>query len=71
VNIHTTLVGAFEPIILCLSAGLTVVMLVTLLNLSLDPADLLAKRGTVTIQQLALDDTGVGTRDDTVTMHRM
>lgn len=55
-NIHTKIVGAFDVIILSLTAAVTVMMVVTLLNPSFDPSELLVKRGTVTIQQLAMDE---------------
>jgi hypothetical protein len=56
VTILTRLVGAFDAIILSLTAAVTVVMVVTLLDPSLVPAESMVRHGTVTIQQLALDE---------------
>lgn len=58
-NIHTRLVGAFYAIILSLSAAVTIAMTLSLLDPSFDPSELLARRGTVTIQQLAMDDSAI------------
>lgn len=55
-NTHTRFVGALNAVILSLSAAVTVVMVATLLNPSFDPSNLLVRRGTVTIQQLPMDD---------------
>ena len=54
-NFHTKLVGAFDAIILSSLAAMTVIMLVVLLKPSLNNAsfELLGKRGTVTIEQIA------------------
>lgn len=56
-NIHARFVGAFHAIILSLSAAATIMMALALLDPSFGPSELLGKRGTVTIQQLAVDDT--------------
>lgn len=56
-NIHTKIVGAFNAIILSLTAAVTIVMVLTLLDPSFDRPERLVKRGTVTIQQLAVADT--------------
>lgn len=54
-NIHTKLVGALDAIILSSLAVATVVMLFVLLKPSLGSGsfELLGKRGTVTIEQIA------------------
>lgn len=52
-NIHTRLVGAFDAIIMSLAAVMTVTMLIVLLDASFSPFELLDKRGTVTIRQIA------------------
>lgn len=59
VSIHTKLVGALDAIIMSLTAAVTVVMLLVLLDPSLGqaPSEMFGKRGTVTIQQLSVDDT--------------
>lgn len=51
-NIHTKLVGAVDAIILSLTAAVTVVTVVTLLDPSLLPSETLVRHGTVTVQQL-------------------
>lgn len=56
-SIHTRLVGAFDAIILSLTAAVNIAMLLTLLVPSFDPPEVLDKRGTVTIRQLAVEDT--------------
>ena len=56
-NIHTRLVGAFDAIIGSLTAAVTIVMVLALLDPSLVPSETVTRRGTVTIQQLAVDDT--------------
>jgi hypothetical protein len=56
VNIHTKIVGAFDVIFLSLTAAVTIMMVLTLLEPSFDRPERLVKRGTVTIQQLAMDD---------------
>lgn len=55
-NIHTKLVGAFDAIILSLTAAVTIAILAVLLNPSLDNVRLeaLAKQPSVTIEQLNL-----------------
>ncbi len=55
-NIHTKFVGAFDAIILSLIAAVTIMMVLTLLEPSFGRSELLGKRGTVTIQQLAMDE---------------
>jgi hypothetical protein len=57
VNIHTKLVGAIDAIILSLTAAVTIVMVLTLLVPSFASFERQGKRGTVTIQQLAMDQT--------------
>jgi hypothetical protein len=57
VNIHTRIVGAFDVIFLSLTAAVTIVMVLALLDPSLASLERLDKRGTVTIQQLAMADT--------------
>lgn len=54
VNIHTKLVGAFDAIILSLTAAVSIAILLVLLNPSLDKGhfETLAKRPSVTIEQL-------------------
>jgi hypothetical protein len=56
VNIHTKLVGAFDAIILSLTAAVSIAILVVLLDPSFDKArfDTLAKQPSVTIEQLNL-----------------
>lgn len=56
-NIHSKIVGAFDAIILSLTAAVTVVMVLTLLVPSFASFEKATRRGTVTIQQLAMDDT--------------
>ena len=56
-NIHTRFVGALNAIILSLTAAMTVVMVVALLVPSFASLERADKRGTVTIQQLAMEDT--------------
>lgn len=58
-NIHTRLVGAFDAIILSSAAAVNVVMLLALLDPSFgsSPFQMLNKRATVTIEQIAVDDT--------------
>ena len=56
-NIHTRFVGAIDFIILSLTAVMTVVVVLTLLVPSFASFDRVSKQGTVTIQQLAMDDT--------------
>lgn len=56
-SIHTRFVGAFDAIILSLTAAVNIAMLLTLLVPSFDPPQIASRRGTVTIQQLAVDDT--------------
>lgn len=56
-NIHTRLVGAFDAIILSSTAAVTIVMMLALLDPSFASFEMPGKRGTVTIQQLAMDDT--------------
>ncbi|HEY0939108.1 MAG TPA: hypothetical protein VGE08_03330 [Steroidobacter sp.] len=55
-NIHTRFVGAFYATILSLTAAVNVALMLTLLVPSFEPPELLVKRGTVTIRQLAMDD---------------
>lgn len=56
-NIHTRLVGALHPVILSLTA---VVMVAALFEVSANRAEMmLGKRGTVTVQQIAMNDTDV------------
>lgn len=55
-SIHTKLVGAFDAIILSLVATVTIVMVLALLVPSVATFETMG-RGTVTIQQLAMDDT--------------
>jgi hypothetical protein len=57
VNIHTRFVGALNAIILSLTAAMTVVMVLALLVPSFASLERADKRGTVTIQQLAMEDT--------------
>ena len=56
-NIHTKIVGAFDAIILSLTAAVTVMMVLTLLVPSFASFEKATRRGTVTIQQLAMEDT--------------
>ena len=56
-NIHTRFVGALNAIILSLTAAMTVVMVLALLVPSFASLERADKRGTVTIQQLAMEDT--------------
>lgn len=56
-NFHTRFVGALDAIILFSIAAVTVVMVLTLLDPAFASLDRVSKHGTVTIQQLALDDT--------------
>lgn len=56
-NIHTRIVGAFDVIFLSSTAAVTIMMVLALLDPSLASLERLDKRGTVTIQQLAMDDT--------------
>ena len=53
---HTRFVGAFDAIILSLTAAVNIVMMLTLLVPSFDPPEMSSKRGTVTIQQIAVAD---------------
>lgn len=55
-NIHTKLVGAFDAIILSLTAAVTVAIVMVLLNPSFDKGhfETLAKQPSVTIEQLNL-----------------
>jgi hypothetical protein len=57
VNIHTRFVGAFYATILSLTAAVNVAVVLTLLVPSFEPPELLGRRGTVTIQQVAAEDT--------------
>lgn len=61
VNIHTRLVGAFDAIILSLTAAVTVAILVVLIDPSFDRArfETLAKRPSVVIEQLNVGDAAV------------
>jgi hypothetical protein len=61
-SIHTRLVGAFDGLILSLTAAVNVVVLATLLNPSLAQFEISGRRGTVTIQQIAMDDTATTIR---------
>lgn len=61
-SIHTKLVGAFDAIILSSTAAVTVVMVVTLLDPSLIPSEALVRHGTVTIQQLGMNDAASSVR---------
>ncbi|MBM0104210.1 hypothetical protein JM946_05610 [Steroidobacter sp. S1-65] len=56
-NIHTRLVGAFDAIIMLLWGAVTIAMMMALLDPSFSRSELLSKRGTVAIQQLALNAT--------------
>jgi hypothetical protein len=55
VNIHTRLVGALDAIILCTLVGVMMAMMLVLLGppRSSDSHELLGKRATVTIEQIA------------------
>ena len=57
-NIHTRLVGAFDAIILSLTAAVTVAILVVLIDPSFDRArfETLAKQPSVVIEQLNVGD---------------
>lgn len=68
-SIHTKLVGAFDAIILSLVAAVNFVMLATLFNPALGPSEIMGRRGTVTIEQLAMDETA--TSHNTVTSHNI
>lgn len=63
-NIHTKLVGAFDAIILSLTAAVTIAILLVLLDPSFDKAkfETLAKRPSVVIEQIAIGDDGIVTR---------
>lgn len=56
-NIHTRLVGAFDAIILSMTAAMTVLMVLVLLVPSFARFETVAPQGTVTIRQLAMQDT--------------
>jgi hypothetical protein len=64
VNIHTKLVGAFDAIILSLTAAVTVAILLVLLDPSIDQTrfETLAKRPSVVIEQIATDDAAIASR---------
>jgi hypothetical protein len=61
-SIHTRLVGAFDGLILSLTAAVNIVVLATLLNPSLALSEIASRRGTVTIQQIAMDDVATAIR---------
>lgn len=64
-NIHTKLVGAFDAIILSLTAAVTIAILLVLLDPSFDKANFetLAKRPSVVIEQIDIGDDGIVARN--------
>jgi hypothetical protein len=61
-SIHTRLVGAFDGLILSLTAAVNIVVLTALLNPSLALSEIMSRRGTVMIQQIAMDDVATAIR---------